>query len=202
MRKLLALLLALLLAVLLAPARDAAAVKPSTEVAPADPDPIPRLQREGRYVVDEHGRLVIVHGLNFVWKRAPYVPPDSPEGFTAADADWLHDHGFNGARLGVLWPGVNPTAAGVVDPTYFDKWDRVVDLMADKGIWMQFDMHQDQWHETYGGEGVPNWAMRRPLPWSLEPPRRSRSPSTTGPPRSPPSSTTSGPTSAGCSTTG
>ena len=167
MRKLLALLLALLLAVLLAPARDAAAVKPSTEVAPADPDPIPRLQREGRYVVDEHGRRVIVHGLNFVWKRAPYAPPDSPKGFTAADAEWLHDHGFNGARLGVLWPGVNPTAAGVVDPTYFDKWDRVVDLMADKGIWMQFDMHQDQWHETYGGEGVPDWAMRRPLPWSL-----------------------------------
>ena len=112
---------------------------------------------------------MIVHGLNFVWKRAPYVPPDSPEGFTAADADWLYEHGFNGARLGVLWPGVNPTAPGVVDPTYFEKWDRVVDLMADKGIWMQFDMHQDQWHETYGGEGVPNWAVQRPFPWSLLP---------------------------------
>lgn len=167
MRKLLAILLACLLALLLAPARDAAAA--NAKAANVDPDPIPRLQRDGRYVVDEHGRLVIVHGLNFVWKRAPYVPPDSPEGFTAADADWLYEHGFNGARLGVLWPGVNPTAPGVVDPTYFEKWDRVVDLMADKGIWMQFDMHQDVWHETYGGEGVPNWAMQRPFPWSLFP---------------------------------
>lgn len=132
-------------------------------------DPTPRLQREGRYLVDEHGRLVIVHGLNFVWKRAPYVPPNSAAGFTAADADWLYEHGFNGARLGILWPGVNPDAPGVADPGYFAKWDRIVDLMAEKGIWMQFDMHQDMWHETYGGEGVPDWAMRRPLPYSLFP---------------------------------
>ncbi|RNL61268.1 endoglycoceramidase [Nocardioides marmoriginsengisoli] len=141
--------------------------------ASADPEPVagptPQLQRDGRYLVDEKGRLVIVHGLNFVWKKAPYVPPNTPEGFTQADADWLYEHGFNGARLGVLWPGVNPTAPGVVDQSYFDKWDRVVDLMADKGIWMQFDMHQDMWHETYGGEGVPNWAMKRPAPFSLFP---------------------------------
>lgn len=162
MRKLLALLVAGALGLVLAPTSDLAAAAPP-------PDPTPRLQREGRYLVDQHGRLVIVHGLNFVWKKAPYVPPDSPEGFTAADAQWLHDHGFNGARLGVLWAGVNPTAPGVADASYFDKWDRVVDLMADQGIWMQFDMHQDQWHETYGGEGVPGWAMQRPFPWSLGP---------------------------------
>lgn len=141
--------------------------------ATADPGsdgaPVPRLQRDGRMLVDQYGRTVIVHGLNFVWKKAPYAPPDSPEGFTAADAQWLYDHGFNGARLGVLWAGVNPTAPGVVDPSYFAKWDRVVDLMADKGIWMQFDMHQDMWHETYGGEGVPSWAVKRPAPFSLLP---------------------------------
>lgn len=137
--------------------------------ATADPAPVPRLQREGRTLVDQYGRIVIVHGLNFVWKKAPYVPPNTAEGFTATDAQWLYDHGFNGARLGILWPGVNPTAPGVVDPTYFAKWDRVVDLMAEKGIWMQFDMHQDMWHETYGGEGVPNWAVKRPAPYSLLP---------------------------------
>ncbi|MBO9523061.1 MAG: cellulase family glycosylhydrolase [Nocardioidaceae bacterium] len=157
MRKVTLLLLALVLAAVVTP-------------GPAHADgPAPRLHREGRYLVDEHGRLVIVHGLNFVWKRAPYAPPDTPAGFTAADADWLYEHGFNGARLGVLWAGVNPTAPGVADASYFAKWDRVVDLMAGKGIWMQFDMHQDMWHETYGGEGVPGWAAKRPLPWSLLP---------------------------------
>lgn len=166
-RRVVAVLLTLLLSLALAGALSGSFAAPAS----ADPEevPVPQLQRDGRYLVDEHGRLVIVHGLNFVWKRAPYVPPNTPAGFTAADADWLHEHGFNGARLGVLWPGVNPTAPGVVDPTYFEKWDRVVDLMADKGIWMQFDMHQDMWHETYGGEGVPDWAVKRPLPWSLFP---------------------------------
>jgi endoglycosylceramidase len=137
--------------------------------AHADDPVVPRLQRDGQTLVDQYGRTVIVHGLNFVWKSAPYAPPNTPGGFTAADAQWLYDHGFNGARLGVLWAGVNPTAPGVVDNSYFAKWDRVVDLMADKGIWMQFDMHQDMWHETYGGEGVPSWAVKRPLPWSLLP---------------------------------
>ena len=166
MRKFTSLLLAGVVALSLAATNVANAGAPLTAEAA---DPTPRLQREGRNLVDEHGRLVIVHGLNFVWKRPPYVPPDTAAGFTTADAEWLYDHGFNGARLGILWPGVNPDAPGVVDPTYFDRWDRVVDLMADQGIWMQFDMHQDQWHETYGGEGVPNWAMKRPLPWSLLP---------------------------------
>lgn len=139
-----------------------------TTTAHADPA-APKLHREGRYLVDQYGRLVIVHGLNFVWKKAPYVPPDTAAGFTAADAQWLYDHGFNGARLGVLWAGVNPSAPGVADPSYFAKWDRVVNLMAAKGIWMQYDMHQDQWNEVYGGEGAPAWATQRPLPWSLLP---------------------------------
>ena len=162
MRKLTALAVAGVLALGLA-GTDRAAADADRDVTADGADsaaPVPRLQREGRHLVDEQGRQVIVHGLNFVWKRAPYVPPDTPGGFTAADAEWLHEHGFNGARLGVLWPGVNPTAPGVVDETYFERWDRVVDLMADQGIWMQFDMHQDQWHETYGGEGVPDWAMK------------------------------------------
>jgi hypothetical protein len=101
--------------------------------AQADDPATPRLHREGRNLVDQFGRQVIVHGFNFVWKSAPYAPPDTPNGFTAADAQWLYDHGFNGARLGILWAGVNPTAPGVVDNSYFAKWQRVVDLMAGKG---------------------------------------------------------------------
>lgn len=134
-----------------------------------DTEELPQLHRDGRHLVDQHGRVVIVHGLNFVWKRAPYAPPDTPAGFTEADADWLERHGFNGARIGMLWAGVTPDQPGVADPAYFDSWDRVIDLMADRGIWMQLDQHQDMWHETYGGEGVPDWAAKRPLPFALLP---------------------------------
>lgn len=141
----------------------------SAAPASADDD-APQLQREGRWLVDQYGRVVIVHGVNLVWKRAPYAPPDTPAGFTAADAQWLRDHGFNGVRLGTLWAGVTPDARGVGDPAYRDRWQRVMDLLAQQGIWMQLDMHQDQWHETYGGEGVPGWAMKRPAPYNLLPP--------------------------------
>ena len=42
----------------------------------------PQLRREGRWLVDPQGRVVIVHGLNLVYKRKPYVPPNGPTGFT------------------------------------------------------------------------------------------------------------------------
>ncbi|HSV38636.1 MAG TPA: cellulase family glycosylhydrolase [Nocardioidaceae bacterium] len=145
----------------------AALALPST--ASATPDP-PQLRKDGRWLVDPYGRVVLVHGVNLVWKHAPYVPPDSPEGFTEADAEWLADHGFNGARLGTLWAGVQPTGPNSVDASYFTKWQRVIDDLAERGIWMQLDFHQDQFNEIYGGEGVPAWAVKRPFPFSLLPP--------------------------------
>ena len=130
----------------------------------------PQLRREGRWLVDPQGRVVIVHGLNLVWKHAPYVPPATKAGFLARDARWLARHGFNGARIGTLWAGLTPDEAGVEDPAYAAKWQRVMDLLADRRIWMMLDAHQDQWHETYGGEGVPDWAMIRPAPYDAAPP--------------------------------
>src|SRR5204863_8366718 len=98
-------------------------------------DTTPRLHRQGRFLVDQYGRVVIVHGLNMVWKRAPYTPPATAAGFTAKDAAWLEKYGFNGARLGVLWAGVTPDQPGVADPAYFQRVDRVAKLLAGKGIW-------------------------------------------------------------------
>ena len=132
-------------------------------------DTTPRLQRKGRFLVDQFGRVVIIHGLNMVWKRAPYAPPDTPAGFTAKDAAWLAKYGFNGARVGMLWAGVTPKQPGVADPAYFKRVDRVTKLLADKKIWMLFDGHQDMWHEQYGGEGAPDWAAKRPQPFALAP---------------------------------
>ncbi len=128
-----------------------------------------QLRRKGRWLVDNQGRVVIVHGLNLVYKRKPYVPPNSRTGFREADANWLARHGFNGARIGTLWAGLTPDAPGKADKTYLNRWQRVMDLLAERGIWMQLDAHQDQWHETYGGEGVPDWAMKRPAPYHLLP---------------------------------
>lgn len=117
-----------------------------------------RLQREGRWMVDSQNRIVLLHGVNAVWKLAPYFAPNDPAGFTAADADWLKEHGFNSVRLGVLFSGVMPKQ-GVIDTDYLRQTDRVVQLLASRGIWVLFDFHQDLYSERFGGEGFPDWAV-------------------------------------------
>jgi endoglycosylceramidase len=116
-----------------------------------------QLHRDGRWMVDPMGRVVLIHGVNTVWKTPPYAPPAEAKGFIAADADWLRDHGFNGARLGTLFVGVMPQA-GQVDARYLDLIDRVVQLMASRQIYVLFDFHQDMYNERYAGEGFPDWA--------------------------------------------
>jgi endoglycosylceramidase len=116
-----------------------------------------QLRRNGAWLVDAQGRAVILHGVNAVWKQAPYVPPDSVDGFTAADADWLAAHGFNAVRLGVLFSGVMPQPH-MVDPGYLEHVDRVVQLLAARGIYILIDFHQDLFNERYKGEGFPDWA--------------------------------------------
>jgi endoglycosylceramidase len=117
-----------------------------------------QLRREGRNMVDEKNRIVLLHGVNAVWKLKPYFPPATAEGFTAADADWLRDHGFNTVRLGTIFAGVMPQE-GVIDGAYLDGVDRVVQLLASRGIYVMFDFHQDMYNEKYGGEGFPDWAV-------------------------------------------
>jgi endoglycosylceramidase len=116
-----------------------------------------QLRREGKFLVDRHERIVITHGVNAVWKRPPYYPPATPEGFTAADADWLREHGFNSVRIGTLFTGVMPER-GRIDAAYLAHWDRVVQLLASRGIYVLFDFHQDLYGERYQGEGFPEWA--------------------------------------------
>jgi endoglycosylceramidase len=119
---------------------------------------VSQLRRDGRFMVDENNRVVLLHGVNAVWKLKPYFPPATAEGFTAADADWLRDHGFNTVRLGTIFAGVMPQE-GVIDHAYLDSIDRVVQLLASRGIYVMFDFHQDMYNERYGGEGFPDWAV-------------------------------------------
>lgn len=124
-------------------------------VAAARPEAPVRLHADGRWLIDDKGRTVILHGVNFVWKRPPWVPPDEPGGFTTADADFLSSNGFNAVRLGVLFAGVMPTR-GTIDQSYLDQVDRVVRLLAQRRIWVLLDFHQDMFTQW------PGWA----IPWN------------------------------------
>lgn len=117
-----------------------------------------QLRHQGRWLVDSTGRVVLLHGVNAVWKLAPYVAPNTAEGFTAKDADFLAANGFNAVRLGVLFAGVMPKP-GVVDAAYLDKIDRIVQLLAARHLYVLLDFHQDDFNEKFTGEGLPAWAI-------------------------------------------
>ena len=132
----------------------AALLGPSADAAGTPP----QLRHEGRWLVDGSGRTVLLHGVNAVWKHAPYVAPDNAAGFGAKDADFLAGNGFNAVRLGVLFAGVMPQP-GVIDPAYLDKVDRIVKLLAARHIYVLLDFHQDDYNEKFTGEGMPAWSV-------------------------------------------
>ena len=116
------------------------------------------LHHDGRWLVDPQGRVVFLHGVNAVWKLAPYVAPATQAGFTAADADFLAANGFNAVRLGVLFGGVMPRQ-GRVNQSYLAAVDRIAKLLASRHIWVLLDFHQDLYSEMFQGEGFPAWSV-------------------------------------------
>ncbi|HVV75524.1 MAG TPA: cellulase family glycosylhydrolase [Mycobacteriales bacterium] len=118
---------------------------------------LPQLSHRGPFLTDAAGRVVFIHGVNAVYKRAPYVAPKSARGFTARDADFLARNGLNGVRLGVLFAGVMPKP-GVIDHHYLNQVNRIVQLLASRHIWVLLDFHQDAFNERFDGEGFPAWA--------------------------------------------
>lgn len=68
----------------------------------------------GRWITDAHGRVVIVHGIDMVYKVAPYP---AATGFGNDDAAFLARMGFNAVRVGVIWKAVEPEP-GVYDDAY------------------------------------------------------------------------------------
>src|SRR5215475_546097 len=59
----------------------------------ASPTPVGPLGHEGRWLTDATGRVLLLRGINFVPKEAPYYP--SAFGFGEDDAVWLKEHGFD-----------------------------------------------------------------------------------------------------------
>ena len=73
----------------------------------------------GPYLYDSQGRVVFFHGVDAVYKYAPYElypDPGKPWNFSAADASLMARLGFNVVRLGMTWSGLEPGTAPANDP--------------------------------------------------------------------------------------
>ena len=107
------------------------AALPASARAAADPLAV----KDGRFV-DGHGRAVVLHGVNVVYKLAPYTPD-----FTHADARRLRGWGMNAIRLGVSWWALE-LVRGAIDAAYVR---RVVDGADAAGVgWLYWQ------YKTYG----------------------------------------------------
>jgi endoglycosylceramidase len=117
----------------------------------------PRPGQVGRWLVDGAGRVLLMHGVNMVYKRAPYAPDEI--GFGRDDAAFLARHGFTTVRLGLIWRAVEPRP-GQYDDAYLARVRRIVQILARHGVTTMLDFHQDLYHERFQGEGAPTWAVR------------------------------------------
>lgn len=115
------------------------------------------LGHAGRWITDASGRVVILHGVNMVYKLRPYSPDAA--GFNADDAAFLRAHGFNSVRLGVLYAGLEPQP-GSFDDSYLARIAATVRMLGKHGIYSLLDFHQDLYNERFQGEGEPAWAVQ------------------------------------------
>ena len=124
--------------------------------------PRPPLHHEGRWLIDARGRVVILHGLNMVNKTGSLKP--GATGFGKDDARFLHKHGFNTIRLGVIYRGLEPEPPGAdgkpdYDPGYLHSVGRTERMLGRHGIFSLVDFHQDLYNERFQGEGWPDWQV-------------------------------------------
>jgi endoglycosylceramidase len=136
----------------------------------------------GSYIYDAHGRAVILHGVNVVYKHAPYIAypdPGQPWNFDSTDASHMQSLGFNLVRLGIEWQALEPGSGGPNQPSicgagtpgdphefnraiaqrYLRHVAATVALLARHGIYTLLDMHQDVYSSNFRGEGAPSWAV-------------------------------------------
>ncbi len=130
--------------------------------ATATAAPKPPLSHDGRWLTDRDGRVVILHGLNMVYKVGSYRPADS--GFGADDARWLRRNGFNTIRLGIIYKGLEPnppsaSGAAPYDDAYLRSVARTESVLAKQRIFTLLDFHQDLYNERFQGEGWPDWQV-------------------------------------------
>ena len=119
---------------------------------------------ETRFLIDSHGRTVLLHGVNAIYKVDPYIPSqgdfDPQNSLNDEDIANLKKWGMNFMRLGVMWEGVE-REAGKYDMAYLDKVEALINKMGEAGIYTLVDAHQDVFARYLCGEGVPDFYAQK-----------------------------------------
>ncbi len=127
---------------------------PRLPAASAQAEPVEPLGASGRWITDAQGRVVVLHGVNLVAKRAPHLPSDA--GFGTDDAGYLASEGFNTLRLGFDYAAVEP-GPDAYDDAFVAAIDAEVEAAGESGLFVLADVHQDMFTDRFQGNGMPDW---------------------------------------------
>ena len=143
--------LGVLMAILMPSTMSRAGTQAQPLAAESLPGPI---GHHGRWVTDADGRVLLLHGVNFVAKVDGETPAEM--GFGDDDAEFLADNGFDVVRLGLTAGSIMPSP-GVIDTAYLASFRQTIDTITDHGLLVLVDLHQDGWGPSLGSDGFPEW---------------------------------------------
>lgn len=120
---------------------------------------------EGERFIDEHGRTLILRGVNLAGSSKLPREGDSFVGrpFPLEQAE---DHfsrlkrwGLTTLRLVVTWEAIEHRGPGQYDADYLDYLDALIRRAAAHQLDVFIDFHQDVWSRFTGGDGAPAWTL-------------------------------------------
>jgi len=144
--------------------------------------------KEDNWFKDKYGRYIIFRRINVAQrtKLPPYLPllrlgvktassEDLQEEIRERQKDLSHlkDLGFNVVRLLVTWKAIEPSLNQ--EPKLLPDGERYLQLVKQiidhfyykLGIYIIIDFHQDIAHEDFGGDGFPDWTIKKDIYYFL-----------------------------------
>jgi hypothetical protein len=134
---------------------------------------------DGPWFKDEHGRTLLVRGVNLGGSKVPSKPDGATylrEGFFdhrnvsfvgrpfplgEADEHYrrLRSWGLTFLRFLVPWEAIEHEGPGVYDEAYLDYLYKVIKKADKYGIRLFVEFSQDMWSRFSGGDGAPGWTF-------------------------------------------
>jgi len=137
------------------PAGSLAASIPAARYGQSDPN-LPWLHSDGRRILDDLGRTVLLRGFNT--DALVDYPKDPAPPFDESDATLLQQAGFDVVRLGIDWSQLEPVR-GRINQAYLDRVASTVAMLNRHGLYVVLDMHfRLGWSPRFGYSGAPAWA--------------------------------------------
>lgn len=119
---------------------------------------IPNEELGMKFISDEYGRQLILHGLNT--SSSAKSTPDRMPWIVESDVEReATEFGFNFVRYLIFWDIIEPEK-GKLNSAYLDEVQRRVEWYTDRGMYVMLDMHQDIYSSEFSGDGAPAWAIR------------------------------------------